>query len=804
MATHTRSTATPSTPTTAAASAAPQRPAVPLWQAPLFVLGVVALVGVWYGRPIWPDSPMRQLERDLQTARQQLSRADGEPELAIKVASRALGALQADDPQVAEAAFLLGSAHFKAAEKADAASAVEHWNKARKHLEQGMSENLTESDILRLKFRLAKTYIALGTQIDKAITLLEEAVPKSDNLAEGYSLLTQAYLRLPTPNVPKALEANGLLRSVPVISDADLVAAMLHGGELLLRLNKTEEALKSLQNIPETAPPAVLVQARFLQAKCSQQEGKWGEAVGYYNAALTDSRVQVAAPAGAYYQLGLCYRQLGQPKDAIRAWEQCRSLAQGSDAQAANLVLGEVWLLNGNYEGAMESLTLAVSKVKSPADWKNPLFNLQQVCEVFDKAGLRFREVGRFDLAMKLLDPYSRLKDSASLLVLRGDVIAASAKAKLDQAIESSVPSPAELEARALFRQAGEVYSQVASQKKLKPSERSERLWVSAKHFLLAKEDQQAIQRLEEVAELDDSPARLGEVFYQLGELYRATNNLKKAEDRYKSSMGYDTKFAFLSRYQVAMLLLGKGDYDEAEAALAHNIRYLKWDSDDAALSQSLFTLGNLLYQRRKYKQVIEYLERAIGKATLSPEMTRARYQLADSYRQVASLMNQNFMTFEPMSPEARSHQFKRQQEYLRKAAHEFSALCANLDTPAAKEHLSPELTRQVPLISAKCWFDLGQPEKALLVYDKLIERYGEREEVLEALGGAVTCHAVMGKIEHVRQRLWQIQQLVPKMRPEVRGPWTEWLRIAVNNLRRVEEEENAARRAGVGNGFVP
>jgi hypothetical protein len=68
------------------ATPAPQ----PLWPAPVFVLGVAALVAVWLCRPLWPTSPLRRIEQDLSAVAGMLERPDGDVERALKLAQRCL------------------------------------------------------------------------------------------------------------------------------------------------------------------------------------------------------------------------------------------------------------------------------------------------------------------------------------------------------------------------------------------------------------------------------------------------------------------------------------------------------------------------------------------------------------------------------------------------------------------------------------------------------------------------------------------------------------------------------------------
>lgn len=755
-------------------------PAQPLWQAPVFVLGVAALVTVWWLRPLWPENAGRRLERDLATIRQLLSRPDADPESTVKLAQWALEACAQAPDRDGEARFLLGTAHLRVAAKADPLRAKEEWLLARQHLEQADATGVPEDDRLKLTYRLARAGYHTGDALPRVIARLEEAAEEADNRAEAYGLLTRAYLRLPKPDLTKALEANRKLRDVAEASEEDLSAAKLLGGELLLRLGKPDEARKSLEKISEQAPPAVVIKARLLRARSYQDEKQWGDAARLYTSALADSRAAVPAAAEVHYNLGVCHRHQEAPKEAARAWQECVQLGQSPEAPAAALALTELRLADNNLEAAVEMLALAVASIKSAKDWANPLLDLAHAREVYERGVQTMRQAKRHDLTMKALTAYQRLGDDRRVLVLRGETTAEWARAL-------SVPGKSgpeeETRARELFRQAAEVYAVAASLPGLKPVEQGDYLASSAQNFTAAGDLPQATARLENYVKLPLDAPLLGEGWFRLGETYRSGGNQKAAVPAYRKCMEYDTRFAYRARHQLAMNALVGGDLDEAEAALVYNLKMLRWESDPEALSQSLFALGSLLYQRRDYRRVVRYLEDALGRFKDNPEVTRARYQLADSYRQIAAQENQSFLLGENMSPQTRQHFQKEHRRWLQKAADEFATLDRYLESPDGKDHLAGEQRAQVPFIAAKCWFNLGQYDKALEIYERLIGRYPAKVEGLDALGGAVSCHAALGQIDRVKQRLLQIKTTLPGMPEDVRRPWEDWVKEAIKPL---------------------
>src|SRR6266852_5088246 len=106
-----------------------------LWQVPVFLLGLTAVFVVWAVRPLWYDSELVHLRRDLERARSQL--LDPRPSLngLTVLLNDALSHIGRLPDRAGEAHFLLGSTYLRLAEQLPGERAADLWRKARAHLE---------------------------------------------------------------------------------------------------------------------------------------------------------------------------------------------------------------------------------------------------------------------------------------------------------------------------------------------------------------------------------------------------------------------------------------------------------------------------------------------------------------------------------------------------------------------------------------------------------------------------------------------------------------------------------------------
>jgi hypothetical protein len=766
-----------------------------LWQAPLFFVGVAAVVTVCLTRGLVAPDPVRQLHRDLTDARRLLHRQGGDAEGALRHAQAAVDNLMYDAGRAAEAFFLLGSAHIRSAETESGMAAEEHWRSARQNLQEAERRGLDGNDLLQLHFRLAKAGFHLGDPPAQVVEWLKDNTDAPEDRAEALALLTQAYLQMKPPNLKKALEANKKLREVPQAGENILGPAKLAGAKLLLELHQREEARKTLEKIGSQAPAETLAEKNMLLAGLYQEESKWEEAAALWRGVRDDKRVPLTEAGGVLYNLGICHRHLEQYDAASEAWNECLRRTHGEEARAAALALAELQLQQAHPEKAAALLADAVANIRKPGDWKNDfLVSLANVRELFEKAITDYRKAKRYDLAVQCAELYERVAVTPQAQLHRAALNGEWARA-VDERARSLKDEEArkkeEMTAEALRRHAAEAHAEAASLLDDK-DKRQEQQWLSAVCSYEGHDYARAAGKLKAIVELiTDNIDRQSEGWFLLGETSRQLHDDKAAESAYKACAESGARFTYRARYELAMLAIAARDIDRAVKLLEQNILLELGTPDAEAQEKSRLALCALLYQSAAafspyYRRVVQYLEGHLDRYAATPESVRARYQLADSYRLLVKQSTVNRVIGEKMNSEAFDHYLTVSRSSWTRAAEEFVKLEELIQDKDKASLLSAEQQMEIPFRVAECYYNLGAYEKALLKYEELANKWGNHENALRAMGETIKCFAVMNDGKQLQQRAEKIRGMLATtegLNEAKRQQWNEWLKIATSSI---------------------
>jgi tetratricopeptide (TPR) repeat protein len=747
-------------------SQAPQGTAAPvapgqLWQVPVFVTGLLALAAVWVARPLWHGEQPRPRERDLAAAREALNGEHPDVARAIQLARSALDQLP---DRAGEAHFLLGSAYLRRTGEAGGEEAAEAWRGAQEHLEQADALGVPDGDRAALAYRLGKVLYHAGADPQRVIAYLARSVDvAADDPGEAYGMLAQAYLKLPTPDVRAALQANKKQLDLPRDNDDLLAPARLLRAQLLLQTQDREEARKALAAIKRGAPPEVYAPARLLLARLYQQDGLWSEAARLWEEARQDKAEVPGGQPRLLYDLGVCYRKTGKEAEADRVLASALGAA-GDAGQAAALQLADLRLIGPQPASALGCFDRAVRGLAGPADYHNALVALEEARPLFEKGLQVYRLAGDYASALRLAHLYEKVAPADVAQEAVGQL--AEAWAQKCQAAHRDE------DARAHWLEAADAYQAVADRATTAP-EQSPWLWRAARCAVQAKEPARAASGLKRFLEVETalkdkaSPDRLGQGWLALAQVFEAQGEGEAAGAAYAKCLEFPGPFAHRARYQLALALVAQHKPDEAEAVLVQNLELMRPSPDDDAQEKSLFTLADLLFRRGDYRMALLRLDEGLSRFPAHAGATAARLQLAECYRRLSAQEVENSRG-ERLSPEARAHYRELARDSLEKAADTYQRLAEDL-LAHHNAHALPEpeqaLLTQAEFAAADCRYDLGKYQEALRLYQLLAVRYHHRVEGLMALRNACRCYWVYPpQPDRARETIAQMRALLKEM----------------------------------------
>jgi tetratricopeptide (TPR) repeat protein len=723
----------------------PDAAPLPLWQVPTFFAGLLAFLAVAAVIAMRPVRAVRDWERDLARVRQEHARPHEPAENIVDLAESLVDRIGIVPEKAGEAHFLLGNVYVRLADQSSADHAVELRAKALAQLQRAESLGVLAGDVPRLQYRLGVLYHQ-GSNWARAIDYLNRSIAQgADDPAAGYAMLVLSYLRLQPPDYDNALTANQKQLEVITSEDATAPARLLRA-EILFGKGLRLEAIKVLERIGPTAPPTVRFPARFLQARCCQEEQLWNKAVPLWQEVLTNPLEPAASRARVLFVLGRCYRKLDPPDDAgaTATWEQAAQ-AGGHEAQAASLSLAELRLTGPSPAAALEDFTRALEKVRSPADLRNPLLDINQVRELLERGCRVYCEARDFERAQQLAELYKKLARPGRAQERYAEVTEAWARDLQEQAQKAAAAQTRPLQAQACtrYREAGAAYEQGAAHRP--PGEQADLLWRSANCYEYGQEPARALTVLAAFLKLPVSAERQAAGWFAVGEAHRALKHADEARQAYYKSIELPTSpVASRARFQLAVAEREQKNFDQAEAILRQILPATSAPDRDAH-EKALYLLGDLLYQRGEFLKASVILKEATRQYANHPDRMTALAHLAECYRKLAQEANQKLKSPEGYG-DATAHLTRARQEWLEQALEIYQKLADQLDNTADKNPAQAEITllREASFAVAECRYDLGELPEALRLYKLLFQRHARQVESLQACVKIYQCYYAM------------------------------------------------------------
>ncbi len=654
----------------------PRKPRV-IWPWPVFLLGAIAIVTVWIGRPYWRPTDGDRIRRDLTEMRNLLTRSTPDAARAMALGRKVLD-LGTQFPQyTGEANFLMGCAYARQAEEANDPDA--DWKNARKHFEQAEAAGVPSADQPKLAFRLAKAMFLTGADPKLILNKLQQA-DDADAPADRWGLQADVLMKLPEPNVGEAIAATKeQIRLIDPNDGKSRAQAYSRLAGLHLRQNDLSSASQALQEIHASDSQEVFDSSRVLAARCEQANHRYAPAAAAWEQLRAKSKPPIDKNVIAY-ELGYCYWKAGRAEDAKKAWSEAQG-SGGEAAQATRMRLAEMQLSGtASRPKAADYLDEALRDVRKPEDYRNSLYPAEEARRLVEKASQDFRTGGDFATAGKMAEFLVRLSGpgrgqelSSEIAAEWGMSLKAEAKRLSGQAAEH-----AEEEGNKQLRQAATLAAQIATPAR-SPAEQAKWLRKAADFYLKCSEKtdyQNAVGILARLIKLsNDKPD--GEVMYLKALAHENLNEFDQAIEGYKSCLKPGNPKQVRARYQMAHLMFEqpatavKAEHyarlDKIAEELTKNLDPSVRESDPAAAELSAYLLGHVAYEKRDWLKAETYLSQALRDFPNCEESYNARFLLGRCYWYQA--VKEQIAAAGALNESEKTAATKRKLEWLKKSA---------------------------------------------------------------------------------------------------------------------------------------
>lgn len=491
-----------------------------------------------------------------------------------------------------------------------------------------------------------------------------------------------------------------------------------------------------------------------------------------------------------------------RPYDAISFFQDVLQNHTGSPyAVASRVGLAESLAMLGRHEEALAAYDTVVEELPLPTDsWivnREVLrTSLGVASQIQRSQGNRRAAVEYARLALQLADEDDD-EQRAALLRRLGQVqvelaesYMASAAGGVDPLIAHEKTS-VEFQSmgRDAFADAADTFLDLSQIQSLNEKRTAEAVWSAAELLWRSKQYQRAEKVYRMFVQERPSDSLVPRALLHIGMLRRDMSDLAGAVEafqdcyrRYPRTL--DGAGALIPLTQ-SYLEMGPDYYELATETLFVILEDSELFTPQAPeFRDALFMLGDVLNRRGLYERAIARLEEALDRYPEDPRRWRARYDLADAYRQSALALKQDVDEATSVAEIEHIRQESTARfERARALYHEF-VLEYSVRKPSALTDADSLLLRLATVYEADCLFETGNFRDALTRYEEVASVYKDTPTALSAYVQIVNCHVFLGEPEEARAALSRAQVLVQAMpqesfatsiSPETRADWERY-----------------------------
>jgi tetratricopeptide (TPR) repeat protein len=605
----------------------------------------------------------------------------------------------------------------------------------------------------QLLFLLGRSLV-LGNQPIAGIPVLEEALLNKESwTSEIHSLLADANLLLPTPDLKEALKYNELLLTQPALDPEIRSQALITKAEILGKLGRTIQSRETLEHIQETHRKQArvrlllgnlaLLEASNMQPGSTEQTEKLATALSNLKEVQQIDQHHGELSRHAMYWIGTCYEAQGNKLKAEKQYSRLRKIHGDTPAGlAATLAMADLDRDNNRTQKAFAGYRTVLQSVGDPGTYSSSLLPLKILRKRLLRSYRTYVTRNKFEHAMSLVDLIEPVFSVVDVIELRAKTHRKWAEHKqLEGNIKASRQAKSPVwESRLHYRSAGRAYENVA-RLRFATRQFSEDLWLAAENYFLGHNYTNTIRTLEEYLYYESrrrnalALLRMGQSNLALGNLSKAIEQLNDCIELYPRDPNI-----FQARLECARSYLENGQANLAGQLLQTNLSGGTLDPTASEWEDSLFTLGHLLYNEERYHEAIRKLSEAVQRYPQAKEAMLARYLIARAFHSASMIPQKNMESANTDSDRQKNRQLY--MDYLAQALDNYLSVKRSITLGDHKNNdpLNRNLLRNCYMMQGSVLFQLRRYEEARKTYANVTTLYQQEAFVLESFVQIANC----------------------------------------------------------------
>lgn len=670
-------------------------------------------------------------------------------------------------------------------------------------------EREKQGELLLGKSLLETLEIDQGIEVLNAALEVEPREGGALNIAI-HRLLAEAYMLLPKPDYKFALRHLTAVLEDKQLAPEQQVAALLLKAKILARTNRYDDAQQVLASLSAAAqhdPNVLMMRGQLLLDRVAndldhrpiQADGTLPtdlkEQVNQAVALLRDAQQQDAMEGEitrrTLYLLGRAAVLQGDEREALKYFTRTQQqFGDTPEGLAAKLAEADVLRREGDERNALLWYRQVLQSDIDPETYRSDVLPIEQLRSRILEAVSDFIQSGLFANAITMLDNFTPLFTQTQEFELRGKTLREWGERELRQAADEAKGSKALRRSGLLrLREAGVAFEALAALRYASANYPID-LWNSADCFYLGHSYTNAARLLEVYLKAEpekrnaDALLRLGQVSLALGRFEPSITALQECIELYDRDNA-----TYQARIDCAKAFWRRGDPAEAERLLRVNLTGSLLEPKSPEWKDSLFTLGNLLFDQGRYEQAIGTLEEAVERYPEDRQTMQARYVIGEAYRRWAAEPYQRLENARTASEREKFEQLVR--ERLNHALQQFKSVQSTItlrienvqdDAPYAA------MRRNCYMLEGACLFDLGRYQEAIEAYQNVSSLYPNEPFVLETFVQIANCWQRLDRAENAHGAIKQAQLTLQQMPGDADFAATtafsreEW-RLLLNNM---------------------